>query len=226
MDAVLVRIVGRVVEGTDDRAEHFAAAHVDVEHVEAGVVLFEGGDAGQPGAAGPAEQHAVDGVVSHHQQSVPVRIVEQAEESAEHALLEVGPGLATQEGRPLHGCQAICPGYFTLAALLGNLAQTACTDFPQGGQLLDQHPALAQHQFQGLPGARIGGAQGTIEGRSVEHPPEGRGLFPAAQRQRHEARVQRTAVGIEVVDMAMPDQIAAATHNGNGIRHDRAPWDC
>ncbi|MDT4847442.1 hypothetical protein FQZ97_814970 [compost metagenome] len=155
-----------------------------------------------------------------------MRVVEQAEEGAEHALLEGLPLFTAQERRPVRDGQAIGLGDLALATVLGNLAQPATADFPQLVELFDQHALRSQYQLQGLARAWIAGAHGAIEHGAVQHTAKGRGLIPARQRQRHEARVERTAIDIEVIDVAMPHQIAAAAHHGNGFRHGPAPWDC
>ncbi|MNP50498.1 hypothetical protein D3C76_1447680 [compost metagenome] len=71
VDAGLVRVVRRVIQGADKGANDVAAAHVDVHDVQARGVLLKRGDTGKACARGPCQQNSVDRIVADYQGALP-----------------------------------------------------------------------------------------------------------------------------------------------------------
>ncbi|MNE24612.1 hypothetical protein D3C80_1179090 [compost metagenome] len=116
-------------------------------------------------------------------------------------------------------------GHFAVQAIQGDFPQAAGPHLAQGGALFHLQGAVAQQLVEGLAGARVVRTHRTVEPSVRQHTAQRLGLGHALRRQRYSARVEWAAVGVEVIDMAMPNQIAAATLYGQ-FSHGPAPWGC
>ncbi|MNR21573.1 hypothetical protein D3C85_1384830 [compost metagenome] len=149
-------------------------------------------------------------------------------EGLQHPPLELPPRLAAQEGRALLIGQQVGLADLRVQGLGRDLAQAAGADLAQTGQFLDRQAAPAQQLIEGLPGARIVRAHRAVDRQVGEDLAERPRLAHALGRQRHAARVERPAGGIEIAHMTVPDQIAAAPAQRprTDISHGPPPWDC
>ncbi|MCY1540738.1 hypothetical protein D9M68_763950 [compost metagenome] len=228
MDPGLVGVVGSEIQGADDCAQHLAISAVDVQHIQAGGVLLEGGDSRKAGAGRPGQQHAIDRVMADDQGVLPGGFVEEVEQHPQHPFLERSPGFAAEEGGTGPGGEPIGAGDLIPLRRGGDLTQAAGTDLAQLGHGVDRDLAASQHQVQGLPRPGIVGTEHPVEGQVLDHLAEGPGLLGAATGQRNGTRIQRPPFPLEIIDMAMTHQVAAppANRHFRFSAHRPAPWGC
>ncbi|MNL12192.1 hypothetical protein D3C87_1330540 [compost metagenome] len=128
--ACLGEVVRRQVHDTDVAAQDAAGLHVDIDDVQTGVVLLQARGATARATQGPAQQQAIDGVMTDQQQALPVGLGQDLLEAGHDAAVEIAPALAADKSAVRLGETVKGVADLPLHLFRRNLAQAAGTHFP------------------------------------------------------------------------------------------------
>ena len=178
----------------------------------------------EPPSGHPAQNDAVGAPVTGQQQPRPARLEEQVLQSGDHSFEESSEWFAAREARLGVGGGLEAVGEFRVDGMERHPVDVPNLYLTKLGRRLQRvRPPVAEHDFRRFAGSGQAAVDHSVELHVLQQLAEHRRLLPAGRVQTDAARVRHSrAVGVQVLDRAVAQQVDSATIAGSGQR--RHEW--
>jgi aminoglycoside phosphotransferase (APT) family kinase protein len=201
------RSLDNIISGKVDQPGPTTAVRLHFDKVDTARVLLQHAEATQAGTKDVGQDRPVDTAMGDEQDLVPTRVRQELCPPGQNAVQETAERLAIEEFRFRGETESEAAEKGMLKGFMPLIAQFAGTDFLQAVKALKMRRLAAEEDRCCFHGALQAAGDDPIPTNIGQGLSGDFRLPPAFGIERHQVRAEGLASGVEVADLAVPDQI-------------------